>query len=487
MVLRYQRRGKTVAKEITSGSHSQPIVPQVVGEVQSERPNVGKGILTYFTNLLNETMTLLRERETRETKFRRIAQKALGNPDEVFTSLAHYLTEEYLITSFRKLRKGAVSGIDNVSCYDYELKLLNKIDDLNNRLRTGQYKAPDIRRVWIDKGGGKQRPLGISTIEDKIVQRAVSDILNQVYEQDFHDFSYGFRVKRSAHQALIHVRNQCMRRKIKWVLDADIQGCFDNFDHGVLRSLLSRRINDKGILRLINQWLRVGIIDGDSMHRNTQGTPQGNIISPLLCNIYLHYVLDEWLVKTVQPLLKGECFVVRYADDFVIGFEYFEDAQRVMHTLPKRMGKYGLTIHPDKSKLVKFVPDEKGKAPTLDFLGFTHYWAISRRGNNVIKQRTSKKGLHKAIKNLHDSCRFNRHKHLKEQYELLCSKLRGFYQYYGIRGNFFSIKILYRKATHFWFYWLNRRSQHNSYTWAGFVDLLKHFVFPKPKIVHWNV
>jgi len=432
-------------------------------------------------------MTLLRERTTRETQFARIAQKARENPDEVFTSLAHYLTEEYLIASFRKLRKGAASGIDEVSCSDYELNLLPNIHDLHNRLRTGQYKAPDIRRVWIDKGGGKKRPLGISTIEDKIVQRAVTDILNNIYEQDFHDFSYSFRVNRSAHNALSKLRDQCMKRRIKWVLDADIQGCFDNFDHGVLRSLLSRRIKDKGIIRLINQWLSVGVIDGESMHRNTQGTPQGNIISPLLCNIYLHYVLDEWLVKTVRPLLRGECFIVRYADDFVIGFEHFEDAQRVTGTLPKRMDKYGLTIHPDKSNQIEFVPDKKGKAPTLVFLGFTHYWTISRNGNNIIKRRICKKGLHKALKNLYDSCRYNRHERLKEQYKLLCSKLRGLYQYYGIRGNYFSLQVLYRKAFLFWFYWLNRRSQHNSYTWAGYLDLVKHFVLPKPKIVHWNV
>jgi group II intron reverse transcriptase/maturase len=432
-------------------------------------------------------MTLLRERATRETQFARIAQKAQEKPDEVFTSLAHYLTEEYLMSSFKKLNKSAISGIDRVSWNDYELNLQTRIEDLHKRLRTGKYKAPNIRRAWIDKGGGKHRPLGISTVEDKIVQRAVTDILNLIYEQDFYSFSYGFRVKRSAHQALIHLRNQCMRWKIKWVLDADIQGCFDNFDHEVLMSLLQRRVKDKGILRLIYQWLRVGIIDGKSMHYNTQGTPQGNIISPLLCNIYLHYVLDEWLENTVRPLLKGDCFIVRYADDFVIGFEHPEDAQRVRQTLPKRMGKYGLTIHPDKSNLINFVPEKQGKAPTLGFLGFIHYWTISHKGNNIIKRRTGKKGLHKAIKKLYDSCRFNRHDRLKDQYKLLCSKLRGLYQYYGVRGNYFSIKVLHNKAIHFWFYWLNRRSQHNSYTWAGYKDLLKHFVLPNPKIIHWNV
>jgi len=431
-------------------------------------------------------MSLHRERTTRETKFGWIAQKAQDNPGEVFTSLAHYLTEKYLQTSFRNLKKGAAPGLDRVNWYEYEQNLTSNISDLHNRLRNRTYKAPDIRRVWIDKGGGKKRPLGISSLEDKIVQRAVTDILNHIYEQDFYNFSYGFRPKRSAHQALSYLRNQCMRYKMKWVLDADIQGCFDNFDHSILRELLSQRINDKNIMRLINQWLGVGIVDGESMHHNKQGTPQGNIVSPLLCNIYLHYVLDEWMDKMVRPLLQGECFIVRYADDFVIGFEYEEDARRVMQTLPKRMAKYSLRLHPEKSKLMKFVPAVT-KPPTMDFLGFTHYWTKSRKGYDIIKRRTSKKGAHKAIKKIEDSCKYNRHERLKEQYELLRSILQGQYQYYGIRGNYIFIRALYYKAIRAWLYWLNRRSQHNSYTWAGYSDLLKHFILPKPKIVHWNV
>ncbi|NOQ86718.1 MAG: group II intron reverse transcriptase/maturase [Deltaproteobacteria bacterium] len=432
-------------------------------------------------------MSLHRERKTRETQFNRIAEKAREKPEETFTSLAHYLTEEYLLESFKKLRKTAAKGLDGVGWYDYSKNLASNIASLHKRLRDKTYQAPDIRRVWIDKGNGKQRPLGISCIEDKIVQRAVTDILNLIYEQDFYDFSYGFRQECSAHQALKQLRDQCMRRKMRWVLDADIQGCFDNFDHGILRELLTRRIKDKNIMRLINQWLRTGVVDGTSMQRNTKGTPQGNIISPLMCNVYMHYVLDQWMDKTIRPLLKGACFIIRYADDFVIGFEYEEDARRVMQTLPKRMGKYGLTIHPEKSHLFEFVPENTGKRSTLDFLGFTHYWTKSQKGNNIIKRRTGKKGLHKAIQKIQDSCKYNRHLRLKEQYQLLCSKLRGLYQYYGIRGNFFSIKTLYQKAIHAWLYWLNKRSRHNSYTWKGFQELLKHFVLPKPKIVHWNV
>jgi group II intron reverse transcriptase/maturase len=432
-------------------------------------------------------MTLHREQLERETKFARIAKKAQANPEETFTSLSHYLSEEFLISSFRKLRKSAVSGIDGKTWGDYEFNLLVNIESLHQQLRSWEYKAPDIRRTWIDKGGGKKRPLGISTIEDKIVQRAVVDILNNIYDQDFYDFSYGFRRKRSAHQALKQVHSGCMNRRIRFVLDADIQGCFDNFDHQVLRELLAKRVKDKWILRLINQWLKVGIVDGETMHLNQQGTPQGNIISPLLCNIYLHYVLDEWMMQLVKPLLKGEMFIVRYADDFVIGFEYFEDAQKVMSTLPKRMAKYGLNIHPDKTKLVEFTPDGKGKPPTIDFLGFTHYWTKSFRGVPVVKRRTTCKGLRKGIKKLEDSCKFNRHKRLKEQYKVLKSKLHGLYQYYGIRSNFQALKSFYRTALQRWYYWLNKRSQTNSYTWEGYKALLKHFTLPKPRIVHINV
>ena len=253
-------------------------------------------------------MDLLREIENRNTKFSCIKRKARENPEEVFTSLAHYLNEEYLTTSFRELKKSSASGIDGKSACEYETNLQENIIDLHTRLRDKSYKAPNIRRVWIDKGGGKQRPLGISTVEDKIVQRAVSNILNLIYEQDFYEISYGFRQHRSAHHALSYLRKHCMERKTRWIIDADIQGCFDNFDHEIMLGLLSKRIKDKSILNLIIQWLKVGIVDGESLQINRMGTPQGNIISPLLCNVYLHYVLDEWMDKTIRPLLKGEVF-----------------------------------------------------------------------------------------------------------------------------------------------------------------------------------
>ena len=451
----------------------------IVGKGFNKRPNI--------TNFVKETMSLLRERITRETQFAKIASKAQLNANESFTSLSHYLTEEYLISSFRKLRKSAALGIDNESCEDYELNLLTNIHNLHERLKAWEYKAPNIRRTWIDKGNGKKRPLGISTTEDKIVQRAVTDILTNIYEQDFYDFSYGFRKKRSPHQALKKVHTGCMNRKIRYVLDADIQGCFDNFDHGILRELLKKRVSDKYLHRLINQWIKVGIVDGDSMHLNSKGTPQGNIISPLLCNVYLHYVLDQWMINTVRPLLQGEMFMVRYADDFIIGLECYADAQRVMNTLPKRMNKYGLNIHPDKTKLIDFNPYGKDKALTFNFLGFTHYWARSKKGIAVVKRRTIAQRLRNGIKKIEDNCRNNRHERLKIQHKQLKAQLHGLYQYYGIRSNFRAIKTFYRTVLQRWYYWLNRRSQTNSYTWKGYKKLLEHFVFPRPRIIHNNV
>lgn len=278
-----------------------------------------------------------------------------------------------------------------------------------------------------------------------------------------------------------------MDRKIKYILDADIQGCFDNFDHKILRQLLENRIKDKSLLRLINKWLKAGVVDGDSLEFSKKGSPQGNIISPLLCNVYLHYVLDAWIMEQVKPLMKGKIFIVRYADDFVIGFENKEDAQKVYKTLPKRMHKYGLTIHPEKSKLVEFNPRMKGKTPTIDFLGFTHYWAKSVKGTFVVKRRTTKKGLRKGFAKIEECCKENRHKRLKEQYQKLRSILYGQYQYYGIRSNFNALKRFYHAVQQRWYYWLNKRSQTNSYTWKGYKELLKYFVLPRPRIVNKNV
>lgn len=422
-----------------------------------------------------------------ETKLGQIAEKAKTSPQFVFNSLAHLIDEECLEKSFRKLRRWAALGIDKRSYCDYEQDLAANIHDLHQRLKSGKYKAPNIRRAWIPKGDGNgKRPLGISTIEDKIVQRAVSDLLNLVFENDFSRHSYGFRTRKSAHQALSYIRSRIMQFPFRWIIDADIKSCFDSFDHRFILEILKRRVNDGSINKLIYQWMKAGVIDGKQMFRPESGVPQGNIVSPLLSNIYLHEVLDLWL-EGIRPMLRGEIFFVRFADDFIIGFEYKEDAQRVYQTLPKRFQKYGLTIHPEKTRLLNFSPDNKEASRTFDFLGFTHYWTKSKRGFAVVKRRTKRAKVNRIFKAIYEYCRDNRHERLRVQWKDLCMKIKGYYAYFAIPGNFLFLKEVFCKARRYWFIWLNRRSQYNSYNWNGFENLLKVFPLPRPRIIHKNV
>ena len=419
-----------------------------------------------------------------ETKLGQIAEMAKTTPQLVFTSIAHLIDEGCLERSFGKLRRWAATGIDNRRYCDYEQDLAENIHDLHQRLKSGQYKAPDIRRAWIPKSDGHgKRPLGISTIEDKIVQRAVSDLLSGIYENDFNRCSFGFRTGKSPHQALAHIRNRCMQYPFRWIIDADIKSCFDSFDHRFLMEIVKKRVNDGSILRLISQWMKAGVIDGKQLFKPESGVPQGNIISPLLSNVYLHEVLDRWL-EEIRPMLTGEMFFVRFADDFIIGFENKEDALRVYQTLPKRFKKFGLTIHPEKTRLLNFTPEHKGDTRTFDFLGFTHYWTKSKRGFWVIKRRTKKAKVNRVLKAIYEYCRDNRHLAVREQWTDLCLKIKGYYAYFAIPGNFKFLEQVYHNACKYWYRWLNRRSQYNSYTWDGFKALLKVFPLPYPRIIH---
>ena len=421
------------------------------------------------------------------TKLEQIAKLAEKEPKMTFTSLAHLMDQDFLTRSFRKLRQWAAVGIDNRSYHDYERDLAANIQNLHERLRNGNYRAPNIRRAWISKGQGKgKRPLGISTIEDKIVQRAVNDLLSTIYETDFHRNSYGFQKGKSAHQAIAYIRERCMRYPFRWIIDADIKSCFDSFDHKLLVDVLKQRVNDGSILKLIRQWMKAGVIDGDQMFKPETGVSQGNIISPLLCNVYLHEVLDTWL-EEIRPMLEGEMFFVRFADDFVIGFEYREDAEKVYRTLPKRFSKFGLSIHPEKTRLVNFKPVDKGQGRTFDFLGFTHFWAKSKRGFWVVKRKTRRGKVNQTFRSLYDYCKANRHLRIREQWLDLCTKIRGYYAYFAIPGNFIFLKQIRHRTISYWFKWLNRRSQYNSYTWKSFEKLLKVFPLPYPRIIHKNV
>lgn len=416
-----------------------------------------------------------------ETKFNQIAEKARTNPEFVFNSLAHFLTHKLLKDSFKLLNKKSAVGLDGVSYPDYENNLEENIRKLHENLKAKTYKATPLKRVWIDKGNGKKRPIGISSIEDKIVQRAVTTLLNLIYEQDFYDFSYGFREKRSAHQAISFFRNQSMRKKMRYFINADIKGCFDNFDHKILFEILNKRVNDGRINWLINQWTKTGIIDGKQMTANKSGTPQGGIISPLLANIYLHEVIDKWIIQEIKPLLKGDIFIVRYADDFIIGLEYQSDAERLYEVLPKRLSKYGLELSLEKSRLQNFVPENTERNNTIDFLGFTHYWTKSRAGNYLIKRKTRNKSKVRIINELYQTIKKNRHMKLIEQKKAINRKLQGVYGYFAIRGNYYFLHLIYEKVRYFWYKMLNHRGgRKKSYSSKGFIELIRIFVLLKP-------
>jgi len=434
--------------------------------------------------------------ETVSTRQERIAELARQSKQMAFTSLNHHLSLGWLLEAFWSLRKDSAAGVDGQTYQDYQANLVANLRSLLDRAKSGTYRAPPVRRVHIPKGSDPKetRPIGIPTLEDKILQRAVVMILEPIYEQDFYDCSYGFRPGRSAHMALEELRRQTMDLRGGWVLEVDIRKFFDTLDHGHLRELLKRRVRDGVLLRLIGKWLNAGVWEAGAVTYPSTGSPQGGVISPLLANIYLHYVLDDWWFKEVKPRLKGRAFLIRYADDFVIVFEHEEDARRVMEVLPKRFGKYGLTIHPDKTRLVPFrrpqkrggrsEPEPKERPGTFDFLGFTHYWGESRKGNNVVKQRTAADRIRRFARAIAGWCRKNRHRPIKEQHQTISQKLHGHYCYYGITGNHALLSRVRQIAVWAWRKWLDRRGWRARFGWAQMLELLGRLQQPAPRVVH---
>ena len=422
-------------------------------------------------------------------KLQRIAAQAARDPTRVFTTLAHLIDVDFLREAYHRTRKSSAPGIDGVTAKEYAEHLDENLHDLHERLRSGGYQAPPVERVWLDKADGGQRPIGKPTFEDKIVQRAVAMLLEAIYEQDFCDSSYGFRQGRSPHDALHALRERCMTEGIGWIVDADVSGYFDSIDGTRLREVLCKRVNDGRIMRLIGKWLHAGVMEEGVLTHPETGVPQGGVASPVLANIFLHDVLDEWFECEVRPRMQGRCFLIRYADDFVIGCEVEADARKIMDVLPKRFSRFGLRIHPTKTALRAFrKPDaregsEDGNG-TFDFLGLTHYWTRSRRGFWVIKRRTAGKRLRRTKKSLWRWCRTNRHAPLKYQYQMLCQKLRGHFLYYGIRGNFRLVEEVRRHAEKAWQYWLSRRGSKKAIGWEKFEKLLQTYVLPTPRIVH---
>lgn len=427
------------------------------------------------------------------TKLQRIATLARQSPQMAFTSLAHHIDLAWVHEAYHRTRKDGAVGIDGQTAADYAANLEANLRDLLERAKSGSYHAPPVRRVHIPKGDGSQtRPIGIPTFEDKILQRAVAMVLEAVYEQDFKDFSYGFRPGRSAHQAIESLWKQAMAMNGGWILEVDIRKFFDTLDHGHLREILQQLVRDGVLLRLVGKWLNAGVLESGSVTRPEAGTPQGGVISPLLANIYLHEVLDEWFEREVKPRLRGRAYLIRYADDLVIGFSLEEDARKVADVLPKRFGKYGLTLHPDKTRLIDFrkpptAPDAD-KPPrqpgSFDLLGFTHFWAKSRKGNWVVKRKTAKDRFSRALKALSQWCAENRHVSIAEQHETLTRKLRGHYAYYGITGNAVHIQRFMYEAKRVWKKWLVRRSQHGHKTWRWFNAIHDRYPLPQAIAIH---
>lgn len=421
------------------------------------------------------------------TKQERIAALAKQSPQMAFTSLAYLMDLDWLKEAYRRTRKDGAVGVDGVTAQAYERDLESNLQHLLDRAKAGTYRAPPVRRVHIPKGGSRQqtRPIGIPTLEDKVLQRAVVMLLEPVYEQDFLPCSYGFRPGRSAHQALESLWKQTMNNGGGWILEVDIRQFFDDLDHGHLRAFLRQRVRDGVLLRLIGKWLKAGVMEAGRVSYPRRGSPQGGVISPLLSNVFLHDVLDQWFEREVRPRLRHPAFLIRYADDFCLGFRDEADARRVMEVLPKRFEKYGLTLHPDKTRLVCFQSPGDGPGPgTFDLLGFTHYWGRSRRGRWVVMRKTAATRFSRAMQNIRQWCRRHRHRPIEQQHEQLSMKVRGHYAYYGITGNMRALSRYRYEVHRVWRQWLNRRNRQREVDWSKFNRLLERFPLPAPRIIH---
>src|SRR5208283_2437882 len=425
------------------------------------------------------------------TDIDRIAELAKEDPKRQFYSIAHLMTVEKLYEAFGSLRKNASAGIDGITYAEYEINAEENVRQLHRRLVTGKYQVQPLRRVYIPKENGKQRPISIPSLEDKIVQKVVVDLMNAIYEQDFLDCSYGFRPGRSQHQALDEVRRVICTRPTGWILELDIQSYFDKIVRGTLIEMVERRVSDGSMLRLTQKWIKVGVIEDGKLLISETGTGQGQPISPLLANIYLHHVLDMWFEEVVKPRLKGEGYEIRFADDAILCFQHREDAEKVMRVLPKRFEKYGLTLHPEKTRLIEFGrhaagnAKKQGKQPaTFNFLGFVHVCARSRQGKFTVHVKTIAKRFGRGLKAIWEWCKQRRHDPVKEQQKTLNAKLRGHYQYYGRRTNYRAIRQFYHRVRRIWREWLSRRTRGKPLTWERFNEILRQYPLLPPRSTH---
>ena len=428
------------------------------------------------------------------TKQGRIAELARIHPEVSFTSLAYHIDVKWLYEAYRRTRKDGAVGMDRQRAEEYAQELGSNLRSLLDRAKDGSYRAPPVRRVHIPKGSSRteKRPIGIPTFEEKVLQRAVVMVLEPLYEQEFLDCSYGFRPGRSAHDALKALWKHLMDVGGGWLIDLDVRKFFDEMSHTHLREILNRRVRDGVLTRLIGKWLKAGVWERGSISYPEKGSPQGGVISPILSNVYLHEVLDKWFCEQVRPGLKGRAYLVRFADDAMMIFSDRRDACRVMEVLPKRFGRFGLAVHPEKTRLVQFTrpkgPEDnqgsRGPRETFNFLGFTHYWGLSRKGNWVVKKKTERGRFGRALRAVATWCKYNRHEPVREQQRALRLKLQGHFNYYGVTGNSYSIHKFAFEVQKVWRKWLDRRGKRNSMPWKKFKLLLRNYPLPAPRIMH---
>jgi group II intron reverse transcriptase/maturase len=419
------------------------------------------------------------------TKQERIATLAREMPDKTLTALCRYLDEGWLLMACARTRKDGAVGIDQETWADFSGNILERLTSLRDRAHSGLYVAPPVRRTYIPKGTGPEtRPIGIPTFEDKVLQRAVVMLLEPIYEGIFHEGSFGFRPGRGAHQAIDALRDWLVKQGGGWVIEVDIRKFFDTLDHKHLREFVQRRVGDGVVLRLIGKWLNAGVMEKGVLFHPEQGSPQGGVISPLLANIYLHYVLDEWFEAVVKPNLAGKATLVRYADDFVIACTDAGDARALFDALPPRFAEYGLTVHATKSRLVRFTRPRpnQSKPETFDLLGFTWYWGQTRTGFWTVKTKTASNRLSRAVTTIAAWCRQHRHDPVPDQAVILRQKMQGHYAYYGRPGNYDSLSQFYRSVRRTSQRWLSRRSWTAYLTWPAFQCILDRHPLPSPHL-----
>lgn len=412
---------------------------------------------------------------------RGIARKAKQEPEHRFRDLSRCLNETHMRHAFKRLNKKSASGVDKVTYDDYRQNYDKNVEDLIGRLKRGSYKAKLVKRKHIPKSPGKTRPLGIPVLEDKLLQTVASDLLSAIYEQDFHKFSYGYRPKRGARQCADDLAVRMQFGRFGYVVEADIKGFFNHIDHDILLDMVALRVDDKRFLRLIRKWLKAGILEEDGrIDYPEEGTPQGGSISPILANIYLHHVIDEWFEKDIKPYLRGEAIICRYADDFVCAFQFHSDARWFYSTLPKRLEQFNLEVAKEKTNCIRFSRFEPILKQQFTFLGFDFHWKPDAGGKPRLFRRTSRKKLQETKRNYTEFIKKNRHMRTPLLIEKLTQKLRGHYNYFGVLGNMGDLSQVYNHVIELLYKWLNRRSGRKSLTWVELKRVMFYRSLAKP-------